>query len=75
MLSATPAIFMDKMYATSLEGNTSKTGIKRALLHVWSNTVLFADHTVGRGCYEFGYQRVWDGEPTTHKQETAHNSF
>lgn len=63
------------MYATSLEENISKTGIKRALLHVWDNTVLFTDHAVDRGCYEFGYQWVWDGKPTAHKQETAHNSF
>lgn len=55
LLFTAPAIFMDKIYATSSEENTSKTGIKRAFLHVWENTVLFADHTVDRGCYEVGY--------------------
>lgn len=55
LLSATAAVFMDKIYATSLEENTSKTGIKRVFLHVWENTVHFADRTVDRGCYEVGY--------------------
>ena len=66
---------MDKMHAASWEENNSKIGSKSALLHVWDNRVLFTDHAVDSGCYEFGYQRVWDGEPTAHKQETAHNSF